>query len=79
MISVAYRNNRAALPRSELEMHRGRWIAFNPEGTRIVASGETLDQVEELVKAAGEDPNEVVLERAPGVHDDIHVGGEAIC
>ena len=78
MISVAYRNNRAAFPRSELERHRGRWIAFDPEGTRIVASGETLDLVEEQVKAAGEDPNEVVLERVPGVDEDVHLGGEAI-
>ncbi len=76
MISSEYRTNRAAFPRSELEKYRGLWIAFAPNGTRIIASGPTLDQADEQVRAAGEDPNEVIFERVPGPDDDICLGSE---
>jgi len=75
MISLEYRTNRAAFPRAELERYRGLWVAFSPEGTQIVASGKSLDQVEEQVKTAGEDPNEVVFERIPGSDDDVYLAG----
>jgi len=76
MIASEYSTNRASFPRSELDKHRGLWIAFSPNGTRIVASGKTLDQVNQQVVAAGEDPNEVVLERVPAPEDDVCLGSE---
>ena len=71
MISSEYRTNRASFPRSELEKYRGLWVAFAPNGTRIIASGLTLYQADEHVRAVGEDPNDVVFERVPGPDDDI--------
>ena len=76
MIPAAYRTNRASFPRSELEKYRGMWIAFNPNGTHIVASGSTFGQADQQVRAAGEDPNAVVFERVPGPDDDICFGSE---
>ncbi len=76
MISLEYRTNRANFPEAELEKYRGRWIAFSPDGTHIVASGETLGQTDELVRAAGEDPNQAVFERVPGPDEDIYLGSE---
>jgi len=41
-----------------------------------MASGPTLEQADEQVRAAGEDPNEVIFERVPGPDDDICLGSE---
>lgn len=71
-----FRTNRAAFPRVELEKHCGQWIAFAADGARIVASASTFEEVEELVRAAGEDPNQVVFERVPGPDDDVYLGSE---
>ena len=49
----------------ELRKHRGHWIAFSPDGRRIVASSLTLANLDALVRAAGENPEEVLLERIP--------------
>jgi hypothetical protein len=49
----------------ELHKHRGRWVAFSADGCRLVASSTTLATLDELVRAAGEDPEEVLLERIP--------------
>ena len=76
MIRSEYRTNRATFPRSELEKYRGLWIAFDATGTRIVASGQSLNEADQHVKTAGEDPNEVVFERVPGPDDDICLGAE---
>jgi hypothetical protein len=76
MITSEYRSNRATFPRAELDEYRGLWIAFASDGTRIIASGLTLAEADEHVRAAGEDPNEVVFERVPGPEDDICLGSE---
>jgi len=59
-----------------LEKHRGLWIAFAADGSRIVGSGATLELADQQVRAAGEDPNDVVFERVPGPDDDICLGSE---
>jgi hypothetical protein len=70
MIHTEFRTNRASFSRSQLEKYRGLWIAFDASGTRIIASGESLDEADQQVRMAGEDPNEVVFERVPGIEDD---------
>lgn len=74
MISAEYRTNRARFPRAQMEPYRGSWVAFSADGRRVVASGETLERLEEQF-AAGQDPQQVVFERIPGPEDDISLGG----
>ena len=52
-------------PLEELGKHRGCWVAFSPDGCRLVASGKTLAALDALVRAAGENPEEVLLEQIP--------------
>ena len=76
MTPSTYRTNRACFPRAELEKYRGMWIAFSPDGNRIVGSGPTLGNADQQVRIAGEDPNQVVFERVPEADEDINLGSE---
>ena len=49
----------------ELAKHRGHWVAFSPDGRRLIASATMLASLDTLVRAAGENPEEVLLERIP--------------
>ncbi len=49
----------------ELSKHRGNWVAFSADGRRLVASTTTLAALEVLVRTAGENPEEVLLEWIP--------------
>jgi hypothetical protein len=60
-----YLENRAKYPVAELLQYAGGWIAWSPDGTRIVASAPDLDQLEQLVAASGEDPLQCTLESIP--------------
>lgn len=70
-----YRQNRERFPASDLKRYDGQWVAFSADGCRIVASGASIGQVSELVGAAHEDIQEVVLERIEIETADIQVGG----
>jgi Family of unknown function (DUF5678) len=74
MACQLYQDNRVSFPIEELRNHDGRWVAFSADGKRIVASAETLDEVERQLVAAGEDPEEVGFERI--VLDDDWQGAE---
>ena len=67
-----YQENRARFPRAELVKYRGQWVAFSPDGRRIVASSEDLAALDQLVVASGEDPEKVGLERIE--LDDVYLG-----
>ena len=69
-----YLENRPKYPPDELAKHSGSWIAWNPDGTRIVASAEDAERLEDLVRAAGEDPLYCVVEGIPE-HDSLIGGG----
>jgi hypothetical protein len=70
-----YRNNRVTFPPAELAKYRGQWVAFSPDGRRIVAGAAGLGDLEEQLAARGEDPQQVVLEHLPGPDDDTNLGG----
>jgi hypothetical protein len=55
-----YEENRSKFPLDELAKYAGKYIAFSPDGTRIVASGETEEEMEANVIAAGIHPSQVV-------------------
>lgn len=74
MISQEFRKNRAAFPLAELAAHRGEWIAFSRDGTRIVASAATIEGLGERLDALGMDGQEVVFESVGGPDDDVYLG-----
>lgn len=57
--------NRPAFPRDELAKYRGEWVAWSPDGSRVVAAARDPDALDELVRAAGEDPEECPVEGVP--------------
>ena len=59
----------------ELEQYRGTWVAYSADGSRIIASSPTLAGLDARVRAVGEDPEQVLLERIPG-SDSIRSGSE---
>jgi hypothetical protein len=50
-------------------------VAFSGDGRKILASGDTLAQVEQHLAGLGQDPQEVFLERILGPEDDLILGG----
>jgi hypothetical protein len=50
-------------------------VAFSADGCRIVARGETVEQLEEQLARSGENPQRVVLEWIPGPDEDTQLGG----
>jgi glucose/arabinose dehydrogenase len=48
-----YEENRSRFPLDELAKHAGKHVAFSPDGTRIVASGATEEELEAALQAAG--------------------------
>ena len=52
-------------PLEDLSKHRGCWVAFSPDGRRLIASSISLATLDAHVRAAGENPEEVLLERVP--------------
>jgi hypothetical protein len=76
MLSQEFRQNRLRFPREELARYRGQWVAFSPDGRRIVAGAETLALLEERLKAAGEDARRLAFESVPGPEGDVALGAE---
>lgn len=68
-----YQDNRARLPLAELAKYQGQWVAFSLDGRRIIASSDDLAALDNLVVAAGEDPERVAYERIE--LDDVYLGG----
>jgi len=68
-----YLKNRVAFPQAELAKHRGEWIAWSPDGTRIVAASKDPDALDDLVRKAGEDPENCPIEGIPDA--DCVLGG----
>jgi hypothetical protein len=65
--------NRAAFPPEELLQYRGKYIAWSPDGKRIVASDEDPSRLDDLVQELGYDPSEVVFSSVP--EGDSLIGG----
>lgn len=70
MNTQEYRTNRAQFPREELAKHSGQWVAFSPDGRRVVAAHEDLERLGERLTARGEDLQHVVFEYVAGPGDD---------
>jgi hypothetical protein len=68
-----YLKNRLAFPLEELAKHRGEWVAWSPNGTRLVASSRDPDALDDLIRAAGEDPEQCPITGIPD--NDTILGG----
>jgi hypothetical protein len=71
-----YLKNRLAFPMAELAKHKGEWVAWSPDGTRLVAFARDMGVLDDLIKAAGEDPEDCPIEGIP--ETDCVLGGLAI-
>ena len=68
-----YLKNRVAFPLVELAKHRGEWVAFSPDGTRLVASSPDPNALDGMIRAAGENPEDCPIEGIPD--SDCVLGG----
>ena len=62
-----------ALPAEAFDKYRGQWIALSPDASRILASDDDLGRLEDKLIAAGESPDQVLLDRVEDA--DISLGG----
>src|SRR4051812_31447511 len=68
-----YLKNRVLFPLDELGKHAGEWVAWSPDGTRIVADSRDPEALDDLIRAVGEDPEQCVVEGIPD--SDSVIGG----
>jgi hypothetical protein len=57
--------NRAAFPVDELEKYVGKWVAFDADCTKILASHEDVEELFKLIEHAGLDSQNVCFEGLP--------------
>jgi WD40-like Beta Propeller Repeat len=57
--------NRAAYPPEDLQQYRGQYIAWSPDGTRIIASDQDGRKLDDTVRALGYDPAQIVFSFVP--------------
>ena len=69
-----FRLNRDKFTLEQLKPYIGKWVAFSLDGTRIVASGDDLEELENQLAAANIDPETVGFE-CIDTGDDSFVGG----
>ena len=70
-----FQKNRARFSWEDLKAYDGQWVGFSADGCRIVASATDLAELDALIRAAGENPEEVWLERV--LFDDASLMGGA--
>lgn len=68
--------NRAHFPLAELLRYRGRFVAWSPDGTRIVARSVREEEIEGLIRASGENPEDCVIGAVPEA--DAVIGGTEV-
>ena len=62
---LLYRRNRDQFPDELLEPYWGKQVAWSADGTRVVSSGDDLQQLYARLTALGVHPTEVVDEFIP--------------
>jgi hypothetical protein len=55
-----YHENRCNFPLADLIPYAGKYVAWSPDGKRILASGDDMEEVERKLQAAGIHPSQVV-------------------
>jgi hypothetical protein len=57
--------HRVAFSAEALAPYAGRWIAWSPDGGSIVAAADAPEDLDDRIRAAGEDPEWCVVEGIP--------------
>jgi hypothetical protein len=70
----SYLRNRACFSDQELEKYAGTYVAWSPDGTRVIASSPDLLALDRQVGESGYDPQQCVIEGIPA-HDCLIGGG----
>jgi hypothetical protein len=73
-----FQNNRPQFPPEELEKYTGKYVAWSPDGTRILASDDDEMRLDATIQAAGYDPAEVLISFVPPADEVILGGGGTI-
>lgn len=71
--SNLFNENANKFPASELLQYAGQWVAWNLEGTGILANAPDMLELESRLKELGIDPAQVVQEYLP--HPEQCLGG----
>ncbi len=69
-----FQKNRQEFPVEELARYAGKYVAWSPDGTHILASNEDELQLANAVQAAGHNSAEVLIAFVPS-EDDVLLGG----
>jgi Family of unknown function (DUF5678) len=67
--------NRQQFPLGELAKYAGKYIAWSPDGTRILAADDDLGKVAAAVEDQGYDSSEIVLSSVPFPDEVVLRGG----
>lgn len=69
-----FQKNRQAFPPDKLAQYAGRYVAWNSDGTNILASDEDELRLAQSIRAAGYDSENVLIAFVPAA-DEILLGG----
>jgi hypothetical protein len=61
-IAPSFFENQRAFSPDELDKYIGRYVAWNLDGSQILASGEDRPSLTQTLRAAGIDPSQVVFD-----------------
>jgi hypothetical protein len=75
LATSTYRENRARMARDELQAWEGRWVAFSPDGSRILCGAPDLTQLADALRNCGVDASDCVLERIEFDDGEALIGG----
>ena len=67
--------NRGQVAPAELEKYAGKYVAWSPDGTQILAADDEPLKVVAALKAAGYDPADCVLSSLPAPEELVMGGG----
>ena len=66
-------HNRQQFPPEDLAKYAGKYVAWSPDGTRILADNEDLLRLDAKLKNAGHNPAEILVSSIPA--DEVILGG----
>jgi hypothetical protein len=74
MDMAQYLTNRHQFPPDELARYAGRYVAWSPDGTQIVASDEDPERVVDAVRVRGLDPGDTAINYVPLRDETLVIG-----